>query len=55
MRVSKSALVVLSALALLTACQKEPEPTPPPQAQEQAPILILPHLLLLPHLPPIPA
>jgi len=37
MRVSKSALVVLSALALLTACQKEPEPTPPPQAQEQAP------------------
>ena len=37
MRVSKSALVVLSALALLTACQKEPEPTPPPQPQEQAP------------------
>ncbi|OAM37705.1 phosphoribosylglycinamide synthetase [Eikenella sp. NML080894] len=37
MRVSQSALVVLSALALLTACQKEPEPTPPPQAQEQAP------------------
>lgn len=37
MRVSKSAFVVLSALALLTACQKEPEPTPPPQAQEQAP------------------
>ena len=37
MRVSKSALVVLSALALLTACQKEPEPTPPPQSQEQAP------------------
>lgn len=37
MRVSQSALVVLSALALLTACQKEPEPTPPPQSQEQAP------------------
>ena len=37
MRVSQSALVVLSALALLTACQKEPEPTPPPQPQEQAP------------------
>ena len=37
MRVSKSALVVLSALALLTACQKEPEPTPAPQPQEQAP------------------
>lgn len=37
MRVSKSALVVLSALALLTACQKEPEPTPTPQPQEQAP------------------
>lgn len=37
MRVSKCALVVLSALALLTACQKEPEPTPPPQPQEQAP------------------
>ena len=37
MRVSQSALVVLSALALLTACQKEPEPTPPPQPQEPAP------------------
>mgnify|MGYP000921965002 CR=1 FL=1 len=37
MRVSQSALVVLSALALLTACQKEPEPTPPPQPQEQTP------------------
>ena len=37
MRVSQSALVVLSALALLTACQKEPEPTPPPQSQEHAP------------------
>ena len=37
MRVSQSALVVLSALALLTACQKETEPTPPPQPQEQAP------------------
>ena len=37
MRVSKSALVVLSALAQLTACQKEPEPTPTPQPQEQAP------------------
>ncbi|WP_225747586.1 phosphoribosylglycinamide synthetase [Eikenella sp. Marseille-P7795] len=37
MRVSQSALVVLSALALLAACQKDPEPTPPPQAQEQAP------------------
>ncbi|MBH5328120.1 phosphoribosylglycinamide synthetase [Eikenella sp. S3360] len=36
MRVSQSALVVLSALALLAACQKDPEPTPPPQAQEQA-------------------
>ena len=37
MRISQCTLVVLSAFALLTACQKEPEPTPPPQAQEQAP------------------
>ena len=37
MRISQCTLVVLSALALLTACQKEPAPTPAPQAQEQAP------------------
>ena len=37
MRISQCTLVVLSAFALLTACQKEPEPTPAPQAQEQAP------------------
>ena len=37
MRISQYTLVVLSALALLTACQKEPEPTPAPQAQAQAP------------------
>ena len=37
MRISQCTLVVLSALALLTACQKEPEPTPAPQAQAQAP------------------
>ncbi|OAM23827.1 phosphoribosylglycinamide synthetase [Eikenella corrodens] len=37
MRISQCTLVVLSAFALLTACQKEPEPTPPPQPQEQAP------------------
>ena len=37
MRISQCTLVVLSAFALLTACQKEPEPTPAPQAQEQVP------------------
>ena len=37
MRISQCTLVVWSALALLTACQKEPAPTPAPQAQEQAP------------------
>ena len=37
MRISQCTLVVLSAFALLTACQKEPEPTPAPQAQAQAP------------------
>ena len=37
MRISQCTLVVLSALALLTACQKEPASTPAPQAQEQAP------------------
>ena len=37
MRISQCTLVVLSAFALLTACQKEPEPTPAPQTQEQAP------------------
>jgi hypothetical protein len=37
MRISQCTLVVLSAFALLTACQKEPAPTPAPQAQAQAP------------------
>lgn len=52
MRISQCTLVVLSAFALLTACQKEPEPTPAPQAQEQAPTLIPPRLLPHQHLTP---
>ena len=52
MRISQCTLVVLSAFALLTACQKEPEPTPAPQAQEQAPN---PNPAPPPPAPPAPA